>query len=107
MLPCLCSHGLKLSKKNLLKDLVANLVRAAAALYFSVSGAYHVFLLQKIAASYLVELFPAVCAEHHSGENRHLAHWRNRASSVPDALHNVKGLLVDVRLVGILENQPL
>ena len=46
-------------------------------------------------------------AEKYTGQDGHFAHRRLPPSAVPDALHNVEGLLIDDRLVGILENLPL
>ena len=74
--------------------------------FFAVGGADHVLALWKVPAAHLIHLRSAIGAEHHAGQGRHIAHRRNPASAVTDALYDVISLLVDDSFVCILENLP-
>ena len=76
--------------------------------FFAICRADHVLLRMRPAAMpHLIELGTAVSAEYHSRQNRHLAHRCKPTSSITDTLDDIKGFLIDDRLMGILEHLPL
>ena len=62
--------------------------------------------MRPAAMSDLIELGTTICTKNHSRQYRHLTHWREPASSVTDALNDIKGFLINDRFMGVLENLP-